>query len=169
MVLDISKGFSSPGQPLPFQESVELPPQEVIGETVSFDEVRLQGFYTVAEDSIHLEGHLATVAHGLCAMCLEQADVPVELTFSEVFRKDANELEGEAFRYEGTALPLAQLALTLTMLHLPMRLLCREGCQGSQELQAWKADQSKGSCEDGLPTQHPFEALQRLLKKDEEV
>ena len=51
---------------------------------------------------------------------MEPADIPLTIRFDETFRKDANELEDEAFRYEGSKVPLNQLALTLMMLNLPM-------------------------------------------------
>ena len=47
MELDVSKGFLKPDEAFPFEAEVVLPPQEVNGETVSFDPVALQGTYTV--------------------------------------------------------------------------------------------------------------------------
>jgi uncharacterized protein len=169
MLLDVSKAFLNPGAAFPFEAKVQLPPQDVMGETVSWDEALLQGTFTVLEDEVHLKGTLTGMAHAACALCLGQADVPLRLSFSEVFRKDAGDPEDEAFPYEGKAVSLDQMALTLMMLSLPMRFVCKADCKGTRELQAWQKDVSKSSCEDGLPTQRPFEALQHLLKKDEEV
>ncbi len=169
MLLDVSKAFLAPGTAFPFEAKVQLPPQDVMGETVAFEEALLQGTYSVLQDAVHLKGILTAVAHAPCALCLGPADIPLRVSFAEVFRKDANDQEDEAFPYEGKAVSLDQMALTLTMLHLPMRFLCQEDCAGTQELQAWQRDISKSSCEDGSPTQRPFEALQHLLKKDEEV
>ena len=41
MELDVSKGFLKPDEAFPFEAEVVLPPQEVNGETVSFDPVAL--------------------------------------------------------------------------------------------------------------------------------
>ena len=169
MELDVSKAFPAPGTEFPFRAEESLPPQDVMGETVTFDAVLLQGMYAVLEDAVHLRGTLETVAHGACARCMESADVPVEVSFEETFRKGANEAEEEEFRFEGKTVSLTQMALTLVMLNLPMRFLCREGCEGSQELKAWQIDKTSSSRGEGTPTQRPFEALQSLLKKDEEV
>ncbi len=169
MLLDVSKAFLSPGTTFPFRAKVDLPPQSVMGETVSFEEAELQGVYSVLQDAVHLAGTLQAVASAPCALCMREAAVPLTVSFAEVFRKDANEQEDEAFRYEGKAVSLDQMVLTLVMLGLPMRFVCKADCMGTKELQAWQRDISKSSCEDGLPTQRPFEALQRLLKKDEEV
>ena len=116
-----------------------------------------------------MEGELRTVAHAPCARCMQPASAPVIVRFDETFRRDANETEDESFRYEGKTLPLDHMTLTLVMLNLPMRFLCKEDCEGSPEWQAWQNASPKSSCEDGSPTQRPFEALQRLLTKDEEV
>lgn len=169
MELDVSKAFLKPGTAFPFQAQVNLPPQDVMGETVAFDEARLEGTYSVLENSVHLTGVLHTVVHAHCALCMVETKSPLRIDFAEVFRKDANETEDETFRYEGKAVPLDQLTLTLVMMNLPMRLLCKEGCRGSAEWQAWQDKNASSSCEDGTPTQRPFEALRSLLMKDEEV
>ena len=169
MELDITKAFLAPGNAFPFQVELDLPPQNVGGEIITFDRVSLEGKFTLYDEAVVLEGTLKTVAHGECALCMEPADVPVQLDFAENFRKDANETEDVFFRYEGKSVPLDHMALTLAMLDLPMRFVCKDGCEGSAELQAWKNENPTSSCEDGSPTQRPFEALQSLLKKDEEV
>lgn len=169
MELDVSKAFLSPGTAFPFEARVPLGPQEVTGETITFDDVELQGAYRALDESVHLKGTLQTKAHGPCALCMTEAEIPVQVRFAEVFRKDANEAEDEVFRYEGKSVPLGPMTLTLVMLNLPMRFVCGEGCPGSAELQAWQRDHSQSPREDGTPAQRPFEALRSLLTKDEEV
>ncbi len=169
MELDVSKALLSPGTEFPFEAEVTVPPQSVTGDTVTFDPVALKGTYCAEEESIRLNGSLTAVAHAPCARCLAPASVKLAFPFDEVFRKGADENGDEAFPYEGRKVPLDLFVLTLTMLNLPMRFLCEEGCDGGEPLKAWRAEDSKSSCEDGSPTQRPFEALQRLLTKDEEV
>ena len=169
MELDISKALLSPGTEFPFTAEVTVPPQDVIGETVTFDTVSLAGTDSALDGAIRLQGELTTTAHATCAMCLKPVSVPLTIAFDETFRKDANEIEDEAFRYEGSKVTFDQLALTLLMLNLPMRFLCDENCEGTEAYQAFKQDIFKSSCEEESPTQRPFEALQRLLTKDEEV
>ena len=169
MELDVSKALLAPGTEFPFAAEVAVPPQDVIGETVTFDPVSLQGIFSALDGVVRLAGRLTTKAHAACALCLKPAEAPLAVDFSEEFRKDANEIEDEAFRYEGSIVTLDQLALTLVMLNLPMRFLCEENCKGSEEYRAVRQMNSKSSCEEESPTQRPFEALQRLLTKDEEV
>ena len=169
MQLDITKALLAPGTEMPFSAQVQVPPQDVIGETVTFDPVLLEGTFSALDGVVRLAGELTTRAHATCALCLQPADVPISFTFDETFRKDANEIEDEAFHYEGSRVTLDQLALTLVMLNLPMRFLCKADCMGSEAYRMFKQDISKSSCEEESPTQRPFEALQRLLTKDEEV
>lgn len=77
MELDVSKAFLTPATPFPFEAEVALEPQDVGGETVTFDPVRIEGSFYAADDMVRLEGRLRTVAHGACALCMEQADAPL--------------------------------------------------------------------------------------------
>jgi uncharacterized protein len=170
MELDVSRALLVPGTELPFSAVETVPPQDVIGETVTFEPAMVRGAYSALDGVVRLTGELTTTAHATCALCMEPANVPLAVPFDEEFRKDVNELEDEAFRYEGNHVPLNQLALTLIMLNLPMRFLCKQNCAGSKVYQALRQNNPKSSCEEEEPrTQRPFEALQRLLKEDEEV
>lgn len=168
MELDVSKAFLTPATAFPFEATVTLPPQEVGGESVAFDPVALRGAYSAYDNVVRLEGTLETVAHGACALCMQPADAPIKVVFSETFRRDANETEDESFRYEGKKVPLDHMTLTLTMLELPMRFECRDGCEGSDALQAWKKKNPVSPADEGAPTQHPFEALRSLLNEKPE-
>ena len=169
MELDITKALLSPGTEFPFAAEVMVPPQDVVCETVTFEPVSLQGHFSALDGTVRLAGELMTTARAACAMCLAPVSVPIEVSFNETYRKDANEIEDEAFRYEGSKLTLDQMALTLLMLNLPMRFLCKERCQGGETLKKYQQEIFKSSCEEESPTQRPFEALQHLLTKDEEV
>ena len=165
MYLDVSKGFVSQETAFPYDAVVELPPQEVCGETVSFDPVRLAGKYTVYEDAVVLEGELETVAHGTCSVCMEPAQAKIEVAFSERFRKDANEEEDDCFLYEGKQLPLEHMTLTLVLLNTPMRFDCGTGCTPAVELKAWNEAEKvwAEAGEDTQDTYRPFEGLKDLL------
>ncbi len=166
MELDVTQALLRPGEAFPFEATVIVSPQVVDREPVTFDDVRLTGTYWALDGAVMLQGSLSATAHTPCAMCLQKVDFPMELDFQETFRKGAAETEDEAFAYEGSAVTLDHMSLTLLMLNLPMRLLCDENCQGSEILKAYSTI-SKSSCTED--TQRPFEALKRLLKEDEEV
>ncbi len=166
MELDVAQALLRPGEAFPFQANVSISPQVVDSETVTFETVRLVGNYTAMDGQVYVSGTLATTSHAPCARCLKTVDYPLEISFQETFRKNAIETEDEDFFYEGTSVSLDHLSLTLAMLNLPMRFLCDENCQGSNELQKYRPN-PKSSCQED--TQRPFEALKQLLEEDEEV
>lgn len=168
MELDVSKAFLKPTTAFPFEAKVSLPPQDVGGETISFDEIALQGTYSVYDNVVRLEGTLETIARGACALCMQPAQSPIHVVFAESFSRDADEFEDELFRYEGKSVPLDHMTLTLVMLNLPMRFECETKCDGSDELKAWQKANPVSSDDVGAPTQHPFEALRSLLNEDPE-
>jgi uncharacterized metal-binding protein YceD (DUF177 family) len=165
MQLDVTQALLRPGDAFPFEAKVAVPPQTVDRETVTFGEVALKGTYSAMDGAVVLTGSLRAKAYAACAMCLEPVEVPMELEFRETFRKDAVETEDEDFHFEGSAVTLDHLTLTLLMLNLPMRFLCEENCDG-KETQTFGSI-FNSSCQEDSP--RPFEALKRLLKEDEEV
>lgn len=170
MILDVTKAFVRPMEDFPFETVVELAAQDVNGDTVRFDPVRMQGTYSVLEDVVTLKGELQTVAHAPCALCLEEAGAPVQVSFQETFRKDANEEEDGCFRYEGKQLPLDHMTLTLVLLNMPMRFQCGGDCTGGMGLTAWNEHDTVWAEEAQEPqgTYRPFEGLADLLEDSEE-
>ena len=83
MLLDVSRAMRQPGEAIPFEHHDEIPPQEIFGETVTFDDVLLTGHFSGAEDNLRLWGTLTCTAHGHCAGCLKPVDYPVEVPFDE--------------------------------------------------------------------------------------
>ena len=172
MLLDISRALRAPGEEIPFQHRDEIPPQEIFGETVTFDPPLLSGFFSVTGDSLRIWGKLTCTAHGHCAGCLKEVKSQVEAPFDEVFVRlgryplEEKEPEEEQMVYEGSKVELSHLALTLTLLELPMRFICGEDCPA---LKAMEPGETPSACQEDMPDQHPFSALQQLLNKDQEV
>lgn len=170
MFLDVSKAFVRPMVSFPFEADVPMEPQEVNGDTVSFEPVHLEGSYVMTDDVIRVEGELTATAHAPCAVCLSSVDVPVKVAFEETFRKDANEEEDGVFRYEGKQLPLDYMVLTLVMLNLPMRFKCPHECSADGELKAWNEAETVWAeeVEEAQGTYRPFEGLAQLLEEKEQ-
>ena len=162
MKLDVIQALRNPGQEFPFQVEQAIAPQEVSGETVTFDPALMKGVYSATEDgSVTLDGVLTTVAHARCANCLSPASADVEAEFRETFYHDGQPEDDDRFAYEGSVVELERLAMFTAMLALPMRFLCREDCPG---LGAYAGkDVYTRSSQEELPGQHPFAALQQLL------
>jgi len=174
MMLDVSPALRTPGQPFPFRHEEVLPPQELMGEEVRFDEpVVLEGSYTMAEEALLIRGTLHATAYASCARCLEPVAHPLRVKIEESFLhtqnalpEDGSQAWEEQFSFTGSKVELNPLALTLSMLALPIRFLCKEGCKG---LPAGTPEDNEQDSQKDLPQAHPFSALQQLLTKDQEV
>lgn len=170
MKLDVSMAFVRPMVEFPFEIEVPLEKQEINGDEVRFDPVRMSGTYCMTDDVVKLEGTLQTVAHAPCAVCLMPADAEVKISFSESFRKDADEEEDGMFAYEGKQLPLDHMTMTLVLLNMPMRFKCQSECKAAAELRAWNEAETVWAEEEEEPkgTYRPFEGLGELLKEQDE-
>lgn len=175
MKLDISKALRNPEEAFSFTHEEHIDPQDVLGDMVSFDPVRMNGSYVLLDGRLHLQGRMSTVAHGSCARCMEAADYPIDLEFYEVFTRKGEKMEDEEdeldqmdrLAYDGPLLAVDQMALTLAVLELPMRFLCRKDCKGLPGITL--RNREADADQEELTTQHPFSALQQLLNKDQEV
>lgn len=175
MLLDISCALRAPGEDYPFMHRDAIPPQEIFGETVTFDDVLLSGHFSFAGDSLHIRGTLTAIANGSCAGCLKPVRLPMEVSFDEIFTRRTRfsppreeDPEDERLMFEGSKVELSHLALTLAVLDLPMRFTCGEDCPALAAMQP-ENDTPTHACQKDMPDQHPFSALQQLLTKDQEV
>ena len=176
MLLDISRALRAPGEEIPFLHRDAIPPQEIFGETVTFDDVTLIGFLTAADDSLRIRGTLTCMAHGHCAGCLQPVDYPVEVPFDEIFTRQSRfpqaeeaDDEEERWMYEGSKVELGHLSMTLAVLELPIRFECGPQCPALAGMPSEEDTQESHACQKDMPDQHPFSALQQLLTKDQEV
>ena len=167
MRLDVTQALRNPGEEFPFEAEQAIAPQEVSGETVTFDPALMKGVYSATEDgSVTLDGVLTTVAHAQCAKCLSPAQADVGADFRETFYHDGQPESDDRFVYEGSAVELERLAMFTAMLALPMRFVCREDCPGLGEYAG--EDVFTRSSQEELPGQRPFAALQQLLTEKAE-
>ncbi|MBQ6233491.1 MAG: DUF177 domain-containing protein [Clostridia bacterium] len=175
MVLDVSQAFLRPGERIAFRHEEPIPPQLIFGETVTFPAPAVMtGDFLLEGSTLYLTGTLEVTAQGRCAYCLSDVSYPVSKDFAEVFlhldrmtrqtQRVAD--DDEQMTFEGKEIDLAQLALTLTVLELPMRFEC-ENC--SEESDEEEVGHESRACQKETPTEHPFSALQQLLTKDQEV
>jgi len=167
MKLDVLRALSNPGQEYPLDVTQAIAPQQVLGDTVTFDDARLTG--TLVADptgSVTVDGRLTSIAHAPCANCLEPATAAIDTAFHETFVLNGDPEDDDVFPYSGSALDFEKLAMTCAVLALPMRFLCREDCPGLARFALSEANEDASQKD---MQEHPFAALQTLLKKDEEV
>ena len=180
MFLDVSSALRDPGTEYPFTHHEIIPPQQVLGDTLSFDDpIILEGTAMVLQDKLFLRGTMAFTVHAHCANCLEEVVRSYRIPLSETavyedkrapkVEKDEDEEEDEdQLRFSGYKIDLSHLALTLAILEMPIRFLCKKGCKGFAEEPRDNNQQANASREE-LDRENPFAALQQLLKKDQEV
>lgn len=160
MKLNVTPALKNPGQEFAFEGEQTIAPQEIGGETVSFDAALIKGVYSSPEEgSVTVEGIVITTAHGTCANCLEPASVRIEAEFRETFHQNGDPEDDEIFSFEGYTLDFEKLALSYTLFNLPIRMLCREDCPGLMG----GSDDEVCLCQNEAPMQRPFAALQQLL------
>ena len=169
MLLDVSPALKDQGNEFPFLVRGGISPQDILGEAVSFDEAVLEGRFSATGRSVLLHGQLSTAAHARCANCLRPAQVKLAVPFREMFVQDGDPEDPDKFAFQGHTLALDHLALSVAVLALPLRFICRGDCRGLCPVCGEDLNKASCTCRKELPNKHPFEALQQLLTKDEEV
>ena len=160
-MLDVSTATRNPGTRYAYDVEQAIAPQNVCGETVTFEPAHLKGMMEAMENGdVEVDGKLTVQAHARCANCLKPASAVVECDYREVFQREGNPEDDEIFTYTGHVVELEKLAMSYTLLNLPMRFLCRPDCE---DYAAYLED--PGTCQKELPGQHPFAALQQLLEQ----
>ncbi len=163
-MLDVTLATRNPGTVYPFEVGQAIAPQEISGDQITFDEAILKGTLEAMENGdVEVEGTLRVLAHGHCANCLKKADVLVEAAFRELFQREGDPEDDEIFTYTGHVVDLEKLAMSYAVMHLPMRILCRNDC--NEYVQYLETEDDPDPCQKELPGQHPFAALQQLLEQ----
>lgn len=170
LLLDVSRAMRTPGEAFSFVHHEQIPPQDICGEEVSFDEpVVLEGHFSMSGENLTIEGVLKATAHSRCCNCLEPAKVDLSVDFSEVFTRldrftEVEDDDPDRLVFTGSKVELSHLALTLALLDLPIRFLCREDCDGYK----YMAPQMNAFHQTEAPKkENPFSVLQQLLTKDQ--
>lgn len=167
MLLDVSRAMRTPGENFSFVHHEHIAPQDICGEMVSFDDpVILEGHFSMSGVDLTLDGVLTATAHSRCCNCLEMAQVNLKVPFHEVFTRvdrlnAVQDDDPDRLVFSGSKVELEHLALTLALLELPIRILCKPDCDGYKRM----APQSMNSDEETKPD-NPFAVLQKLLTKD---
>lgn len=164
MKLDVSTAIRMPGHEYAFSGQQAIAPVDICGEEVRFDDAEVKGTFQALDDgSVTVDGSIATVAHARCANCLAPAAEKVVNAFRETFVRNGDPEDDEIFSFTGHEVDLEKLVMSYAVLALPMRFLCREGCEGMVAYAETDPHVCLCQEEDELHTQRPFAALQQLL------
>ena len=159
MQLDVSRAMRSPDEKFPFIHHERIAPQDIYGEEVTFDEpVVLEGRFCMSGSELTLDGTLTATAHSRCCNCLGPATF-VRLDHAVEPKDD----DPDRLSFTGSKVELGHLALTLAMLELPIRILCRPDCEGYKQM----APQYTGRAAEEASA-NPFSVLKQLIKNDQD-
>ncbi len=93
----------------------------------------LQGVFTATRttEGIYLQGELESSLDMECARCLDEANLPVSFALDELYYYPPhNAPPGEPRVGEDGMIDLAPLVRELSLLAVPITVLCRPDCQG---------------------------------------
>ncbi len=126
----------------------------------------LQGLLTATRttEGIYIQGQLQSLMSMECVRCLDEAIVPIEITLDELYYYPPHIAPpGEHRVGEDGLIDLAPLVRELSLLSLPIKVLCRPNCQGL--CQECGANLNQGECgcaENGIDPR--FAVLESLLR-----
>jgi uncharacterized protein len=130
----------------------------------------LQGSLTATRttEGIYIQGELHSSMSMECVRCLDEAIVPVEITLDELFYYPPHHApKGEHRVGEDGMIDLAPLVRELSLLSLPIKVLCRPDCQGL--CQECGANLNYGDCDCADDEVDPrLVVLRELLKSEED-
>lgn len=167
MGLDVTQPLRNPGEPIAFTYGQTVPQQDIMGDTITFDDpVMLEGLMVYKDQAILLTATLNATVHAHCANCLNDVAKKFAIPVEEIlYDEDAGPLpqhveeDDEPFTFRGMQADIEHLVFTNLLLALPIRFLCRKNCRGMLDEQDAGQD----------PPHNPFSVLNQLLLKDEEV
>lgn len=93
----------------------------------------LQGSFTASRttEGIYIQGELASSMSLECVRCLEEAIVPIHITLDELYYYPPQHAPaGEHHVGEDGMIDLAPLVRELSLLSLPIKVLCKPDCHG---------------------------------------
>jgi len=111
-------------------------------------------------ESIYLRGSLDTTVTTNCSRCLEEAVVPISDRFEYTFAPRGNEghedmeLTGEDMdveHYDGEVIDLDPIIMEQIFLHIPMKVVCSDRCEGLCPKCGANRNHVKCACDEHIP------------------
>lgn len=121
---------------------------------------------TRTTEGIYLQGQLESAMVMECVRCLDEAIVPVEISIDELFYYPPQGApEGEARVGDDGIIDLAPLIRDLSLLSVPIKVLCRPDCLGLCQECGTNLNLGDCSCAD-LEIDPRLSVLQALLETE---
>ncbi len=132
MRLDITNIVKTEGAVLDVELEERLEDISKSREEVAFDQpVSFKGRLRNVKGVLKLDGRVSAGYKSRCYRCLKEITGFVEVAVQEEFIESA--LAGdspESYTHDGHFIDMDQVLRDSLVLHLPMRILCKEGCKG---------------------------------------
>ena len=170
MALDVGNALKNPGQVYSFEEAVELPGMDILGDPVRFEDVDVTGEYFCTGDSrISLRGEVRAEVHTRCSRCLEPVRQTLSAEIDALYAKEGDPEDPDLYSFEASTVELTDAVRDALLLELPMRILCSEDCRGLCPVCGVNLNKGTCTCQEGAEVTNPFSALKSIVLNDEEV
>ena len=168
MSLDVSSALKNPGQVYPFESSVELDVMEVLGDSIRFADIRIEGEYLCPGDNrISVKAEVNAMADTRCSRCLEPIRISVKADLDALFDHQLDPEDPDLYSFEASTVELTDAVRDALLLELPMRILCSEDCKGLCPVCGINLNKGTCTCQEGAEVLNPFSALKNIVLNEE--
>jgi len=167
-VICASKALMNPGQIYRVEEkNIEIEGQSFFGDVIRFEDVSLTGEMLGTETSVSIRGTITAKAVTRCARCLGEAVLPMEAEMDDVFKRQVDADDPDAYPFEGANIELNEAVKNALVLNLPYRIVCREDCKGLCPGCGKNLNEGSCTCQEGTKVMNPFSALKAIVENEE--
>ena len=141
MALDVGNALKNPGQVYSFDETVELPGMEILGDPIRFGDVDVTGEYFCTGDS------------------LEPVKEPLRAEIDALYARESDPEDPDLYAFQAHALSLEDAAKDALLLALPLQFFCKPDCRGLCPVCGGNLNHNTCTCQEGNVVTGPFSAL----------
>ena len=167
-VISASKALMYPGQIYLVEEhAIEVEEQSFFGDIIRFEDVSLTGEMLATETSVSIRGTITATAVTRCARCLGKAVLPMEVEMDDVFKRQIDPDDPDAYLFEGSSIEVNEAVKNALILQLPYRIVCSEDCKGLCPRCGKNLNEGSCTCQEGVKVMNPFSALRAIVENEE--
>ena len=130
------------------------------GDEIKFNNIKFDGTLRKGEDFVEISGSVIADFATNCHACGEEAKNVIDFDIFEIYRRDP--AEGE-FTLVGDEVDFDEMLLENIRLNLPIRILCKEDCNGVCLMCGKNLNKEKCDCKTDNDRVSPFDVLNKLL------
>ena len=166
----MGRALKNPGQVYPFKAAVQLPEMVVLGDSVRFEDIEVEGeFFCTGEHRVSLRAQARATLRTRCSRCLEPIQVPSRADIDVLYAKQPDPEDPDLYTFEANAVDLADAVKDALLLEMPMQLFCKPDCKGLCPVCGGNRNLQACTCQEGSVVTGPFSALKEIVLNNEEV